>query len=158
MRKILKLFFIFTISGFGLVVGMTLAIFVIHRFNTMEESKPLRNCKPYKNNGEILVEKVVPITVTSSAGVRVSLKNTSETEPLKPSDLSIFIMHEGEILFECGGYGLSSIPSNKLVTEQVLCRQVDRNLLPLDIEYQVTVANYIKANSCGEWRQTIVRD
>lgn len=160
MREHLRRFFIYSISGFGLVLGMALAVFVIDWLKAKDEPTPLQNCQPFKNNGEILVNKVEPITVTSSAGVRVTFKNTSQTDSLAPSDPRLFIMHEGKVLFECGRYGFPSIPPNKLVTEQFMCRQVERVLLPLDVEYQVTVAHITKANSCGDgrWHQTIVRD
>lgn len=158
MREHLRRFFIYSISGFGLVLGMALAVFVIDWLKAKDEPTPLQNCQPFKNNGEILVKKVDPITVTSFAGVRVSLMNSSKTDTFKPSDPRLFIMHEGKILFECGGYGFSAIPPNQLVTVQFMCREVERNLLPPDVEYQVTVDHITPANSCGEWHQTIVRD
>ena len=92
------------------------------------------------NPTDIKVVALEPVTVTKSAGVTATLKNTSATVHYKPSGYELIISLGDRRLGSCGFHEeRPDLPPNATGTVQVLCAEIDRASLPNGVSYALTV-------------------
>ena len=138
-NEFLRRFVLWLISGFGLALGVLLAIFA------SELIKPSLHPGPdydAKNEGELKVTRVEPLAITTVAGALVTISNMGTRGPLRPSDVELVFKHEGKVLFWCAQYVSREVAQGTQIVEQMLCDKVERTLLPQGTEYVVNINRF----------------
>ncbi|MCC9648587.1 hypothetical protein LOC64_16425 [Rubrivivax sp. JA1029] len=138
-NEFLLRFVLWLISGFGLTLGVLLAMLV------SEFVKPsLRPGPDYvaKNEGELKVTRVEPLGITTVAGALVTISNVGTRGSLRPSDVELVFKHDGKVLFWCAQYVSREVAQGAQIVEQMLCDKVERTLLPQGTEYVVNINRF----------------
>ena len=93
-----------------------------------------------QNPSDIQVTNLEPVTITKSAGVTATLRNTSPSIHYRPSGYELVYSQGERRLGSCSAYEeRPDLPPNATGKIQILCQEIERASLPADATYKLNV-------------------